>query len=142
MISDTSVPTFAEHSPRYQEMVARTDRYGALEQADGHGQASSHCGDKIDFYLRLRGEQVQLITFQVRGCLHMVACGNTVVSLVEGKTLAEAWQLQARDIIDFLQTLAEEQHHCADLAVRALFAALADGQRLARESWKKRYRRG
>lgn len=142
MMSDDSPPTFPQHSPQFQEMAARTDRYGAMERADGHGQASSLCGDKIEFFLRLRGEQLQLVTFQVLGCIHMVVCGNTVTHLVEGKTIAEAWQLKARDIIDYLQTLAEEQHHCADLAASALFAALIDCQRLEREQWKKMYRRG
>lgn len=141
MMSDSSPPTFSEHSNRFQEMAARTDRYGAMEKADGHGQASSLCGDKIEFFLRLGAGRLQLVTFQVRGCIHMVACGNSVSHLVEGRTVAEAWQLKASDIIDYLQTLAEEQHHCADLAASALFAALTDCQRLAREPWKKLYRR-
>jgi len=140
-MSDSSPPTFSEHSPRFQEMAARADRYGAMEKADGHGQASSACGDKIEFFLRLRGERLQLVTVQVRGCIHMVACGNTVTQLVEGRTVAEAWQLKASDIVDYLETLAKEQQHCAELAANALFSALVDCQRLNREQWKKMYRR-
>ena len=122
-------------------MVLRTDRYGAMEKADGHGQAKSACGDMIEFFLRRHKEQLQLVTFQVRGCTHMVACGNAVSHLVEGKSLADAWNLTAADIAQYLQTLAREQYHCAELAASALFAALADCQRLDREKWKKMYRR-
>jgi nitrogen fixation protein NifU and related proteins len=141
-MSDNSPLTFSDHSRRFQEMVSRTDRYGAQEKADGYGQACSACGDMIEFYLQLRAERLQLVTFQVRGCVHMVACGNTVSILSEGRTCEDAWQISAADISGYLQTLAREQYHCAELAVSAFLAALADCQRLRREPWKKMYRRG
>jgi nitrogen fixation NifU-like protein len=141
-MSDNSPLTFSDHSRRFQEMVSRTDRYGAQEKADGYGQACSACGDMIEFYLQLRAERLQLVTFQVRGCVHMVACGNTVSILSEGRTCKDAWQISAADISGYLQTLAREQYHCAELAVSAFLAALADCQRLRREPWKKMYRRG
>jgi nitrogen fixation protein NifU and related proteins len=141
-MSDDSPRTFSDHSRRFQEMVSRTDRYGAQEKADGYGQACSACGDMIEFYLRLRAERLQLVTFQVRGCVHMVACGNSVSILSEGRSCEEAWQISAADISGYLQTLAREQYHCAELAVSAFLAALADCQRLRREPWKKMYRRG
>jgi nitrogen fixation protein NifU and related proteins len=140
-MSDDKPPTFSEHSRRFQEMLSRTDRYGAQKKADGYGQACSTCGDMIEFFLRLRAERLQLVTFQVRGCIHMVACGNTVSILSEGRNCEDAWQINAADVASYLQTLAREQYHCAELAVSAFLAALADCQRLRREPWKKMYRR-
>lgn len=140
-MSDDNPRTFSEHSRRFQEMVLRTDRNGAQDKADGYGQACSDCGDMIEFFLRLRENRLQLVTFHVRGCVNMVACGNTVSILGEGRSCEDAWRINAADVALYLQTLASAQYHCAELAVNAFRAALADCQRLRREPWKKMYRR-
>ena len=140
-MDDNSLPTPAGRSARFAEMASRTERYGLLQDADGYGQASSPCGDMIEFSLRLRGELLQLVTFQVRGCSAMVACGNAVSTLAEGATFDLAWQVGAADIDRLLDSLDPAQYHCAELATAAFLQALADCRRLKREPWKKPYRR-
>ena len=46
---------------------------------------------------------------------------------------------RAEDVIDFLETLAAENFHCAELAVGAFYLALSNYQELNRNSWKKPY---
>ena len=71
----------------------------------------------------------------------MVACGNAVSTLAEGTAIDSASQLDASRISSFLESLGDEQYHCAELAMAALLQALADCRRLKREPWKKAYLR-
>ncbi|KJR99667.1 MAG: hypothetical protein VR65_15545 [Desulfobulbaceae bacterium BRH_c16a] len=122
-------------------MVSRVDRYGTLERPDGYGKRVGDCGDTIELFLSVRGGQLQMVTFKVEGCANTVACGNTVSFLMEGRTLADAWQLTPENVIAFLETLSPDHHHCAELAVGAFYNALADFNRRQQEAWKKPYPR-
>jgi nitrogen fixation NifU-like protein len=129
-----------EHSPHFEEMVARVERCGILEKPDGYGKRVGDCGDTIEMYLSIRGGQLQMITFRVEGCANTVACGNTVSFLMEGRTLADGWKLTPENVIAYLETLDDDHHHCAELAVGAFYNALADYNRRQQESWKKPYK--
>ena len=129
-----------EHSAHFQEMVARVERCGILEKPDGYGKRVGDCGDTIEMYLSIRGGQLQMITFRVEGCANTVACGNTVSFLMEGRTLADGWQLTPENVIAYLETLENDHHHCAELAVGAFYNALADYNRRQQEAWKTPYK--
>ncbi len=135
----TSPKNFNEHSPHFQEMLSRIERYGIIEKPDGYGKRTSACGDIIEIFLAVRNCNLQMITFKVSGCANTVACGNTVSLLMEGKSLTDAWQLTPEHVIIYLETLAPDQYHCAELAVGAFYNALADCNRRQKESWKKPY---
>jgi nitrogen fixation NifU-like protein len=137
----TSPKNFNEHSPHFQEMLSRIERYGILEKPDGYGKRIGDCGDTIEMYLSVRGGQLQMITFKVEGCANTVACCNTVSFLMEGRTLSDGWQLTPENVITYLETLSPYHHHCAELAVGAFYNALADCNRRQQESWKKPYLR-
>jgi nitrogen fixation NifU-like protein len=62
------------------------------------------------------------------------------VSLVEGKTVAAAWEITPEKVADFLETLPGDHYHCAELAVGTLYLALADTRENQRSPWKKSYR--
>ncbi len=131
--------TYEEHSPHFQAMVSRIERYGTLEKPDGYGKRVGDCGDTIEMFISVRGGQLQMVTFKVDGCAHTVACGNTVSFLMEGRSLTDGWQLSPENVISYLETLAPDHHHCAELAVGAFYNALADFNRRQQEAWKKPY---
>ena len=137
----TTSRSFDEHSPHFQEMISRIERYGIIEKPDGYGKRTSACGDIIEFFLSVRSGRLQMITFKVGGCANTVACGNTVSLLMEGQSLTDAWQLTPEKVISYLETLSPDQYHCAELAVGAFYNALADCNRQQKESWKKPYLR-
>ena len=137
---DRQAKDFQQHSANFQAMVSRTERYGELANPDGYGKRHGDCGDTIEIFLSVRGAQVMMVTFRVDGCANTVACGNTVSYLTEGRTLADCWELTPQDVINYLQSLDPGHHHCAELAVGALYTALADVNRRAQEGWKKSYR--
>lgn len=128
-----------EHSERFQQMVARSERYGYLATPDGYGKRTGDCGDTIEMFLGVQGGQIRLVVFRVEGCANTVACGNTVSFLMEGRSLNEAWQLTPENVADYLETLPQDHFHCAELAVGAFYQALADCNRRSREAWKGNY---
>ena len=138
-MSKPEVLSYAEHSPHFQEMVSRLDRYGGLEKPDGYGIRKGVCGDTIEIFLVVKRKHIDLITFRVDGCAHTVACGNTVTILTEGKSLDEAWNIEVVDVINYLESLPPDHHHCAELAVGAFYNALTDYNRREREAWKQSY---
>ena len=129
-----------EHSIHYLEMAFRTDRCEVLENPDGYGRNKGVCGDTIEMFLTVKDGRIQWVSFDTDGCISTRACANTVAMMVEGKTIAEAWKITAEDVISYLETLPEDSFHCAELAVGALYLALADYRSNRKDPWKKLYR--
>lgn len=132
-------PQLDNHSENFRTMATRAERYGELRHPDGYGKRTGDCGDTIEIYLSLRGEQIQMVTFKVDGCVNTVACGNTVSHLMEGRTINDAWQLTADNVANYLETLPPDHFHCAELAVGAFYKALTDYNKRQREPWKNAY---
>ncbi|MBB5347709.1 iron-sulfur cluster assembly scaffold protein [Desulfoprunum benzoelyticum] len=129
------------HSAQFIDMASRTNRLKIVPHPDGYGKRVSSCGDSIELYLSVRDDRIRAVSFLIQGCLNTNACANTLASLVEGKSVAEGWQLTPADIMEYLQTLPAEHTHCAELAVEALHQALKDYSATRREPWKKVYRK-
>jgi len=128
-----------DHSPRYLEMALSTDKRERLEQPDGYGTNTGECGDTVEMYLVVQDGIIRRATFDTDGCINTNACANTVSYKVEGKKVAQAWNVTPKEVIEYLETLQEENHHCAELAVGALYLALANYQENKRDPWKKLY---
>jgi nitrogen fixation NifU-like protein len=129
------------HSDQYLEMAFRTDRCEIITTPDGYGKNTGDCGDTIEIFLTLRNDRIEWVSFITDGCINTRACANTVAQMAEKKSIEDAWQITAEDVIAYLKTLPEESFHCAELAVGALYRALADAKRQMRESWKKPYQK-
>ena len=130
-----------EHSERFIDMASRTNRLGILQTPDGYGKRVGDCGDTIELYLSVRGELIQMITFQIQGCLNTNACANTLAHLIEGRSIADSWQVTPENLVDYLETLPPDHTHCAELVVGAFYHALNDYSTTKHESWKKAYQK-
>ena len=104
----------------------QTSHMERVQHPNGYGKRIGDCGDTIEFFLTCRGNRLMQVAFQVEGCLNTVACCNTIVSMCQGSTLDQAWEITPEQVIDFLKTLPEDHFHCAQLAVGAFYLALAD----------------
>jgi len=113
-----------DYSDEFLIMAYSYDRYGALDEPDGYATRTGDCGDSVEFYLAVEDERVAALTFQVAGCLNTFACANTVSYLAEGRRLSECWEITPEKIIAYLQTLPNDHHHCAELAVGAFYHTL------------------
>lgn len=127
------------HSMKFLESAFRSDRREKLTHADGHGKKTGDCGDTVEFFLMIRGDRIAFISYDLNGCLNTNACANAIINLVEGKSLAEAWELDPEEVANYLETLPEDHFHCAELATGALYLALADAREKEKSPWKKLY---
>jgi len=118
-----------DHSLRFLEMAFRTDRRERLEHPDGYGKRTGVCGDTVEMFLSLCHGRIQAICFMTDGCINTNACANTVAQLAETRNMDQAWKITPEQVISYLETLPPEKTHCAELAVGALYLALADARR-------------
>ena len=138
----SATPDFLErHSLKFLEMAFGTKKHERVIDPDGYGAKTRGCGDTVAFFITLRGDRIQWVNFELKGCLNTNACANAVARLAEGRTPAEAWGVTPRAVADYLETLPPEHFHCAELAVGAFHRALADLREVERHEWKKAYRR-
>ena len=110
-----------DHSLHYLEMAFRYDRRERLQKPDGYGKRTGECGDTVEVFLCIKGGLIQSVSFDTDGCINTNACANTVSQLSEGKTIEAAWNITPEEVIEFLETLARENYHCAELAVGAFY---------------------
>ena len=121
----TGLSFWENHSERFLEMAFDDTHRESLEQPDARGGASREgCGDTLEIFLMEEDGRIRSASFETNGCLYTVACANAALTLIEGKTIGEAASITPREIADYLETLPEEEFHCAELAVEALRNAL------------------
>ena len=103
---------------------------GQLVNPDGVGQVGNPvCGDLMKIYLKVgrndkNEEIIEDIKFETLGCVAAIATSSMVTELVKGKTLNDALLVKFSDVEAALGSLPPVKKHCADLAVRALLAAI------------------
>jgi nitrogen fixation NifU-like protein len=142
VMNDTKDPKddfWQSHSLVFLEMAFRMDRRERLHQPDGYGKNQGECGDTVEFFLRVGGERIKAITYDLNGCLNTNACANAILDLVRDKSLEEAWQITPENVAAFLESLPEDHFHCAELAVGALYKALVNVRENQQKPWKKYY---
>ncbi|MCG8568225.1 MAG: iron-sulfur cluster assembly scaffold protein [Desulfobacterales bacterium] len=115
-----------DHSLEFLEMAMKRDHQETVLKCHGRGSASRECGDRVTFYLNVEGSCLSAISYDLSGCLFSHACANTLIQLARGKSPAEARQIKAQEIIDYLKTLPQREYHCAHHVLKAFFLALDD----------------
>lgn len=114
-----------DHSLEFLEMAMKRDYQETVHDADGQGTAQRECGDTITFFLMADKAKLTAISYDIRGCLFTHACANAIITLARGRDLAGASRIREQDILSYLKTLPEKEHHCATLALKAFTRALA-----------------
>jgi nitrogen fixation NifU-like protein len=130
---------YGELSGHYVEMATRMDKRRIIKDPDGYGKRTGECGDTVEMFLIVRKNSIHSVSFITDGCINTHACANCVAFLAEGKSIAEAWEITPEKVIDFLETLPEENFHCAELAVGAFYLALVNFQEFKHAPWKRLY---
>ena len=126
-------------SEHYIEMATRIDKRRIIKDPDGYGKRTGECGDTVEMFLIVRKNSIHSVSFITDGCINTHACANCVAFLAGGKSIAEAWEITPENVIDFLETLPEENFHCAELAVGAFYLALVNFQEFKHAPWKRLY---
>ncbi len=84
------------------------------------------CGDSLTFYLRVKDNRLEEVSYLVLGCCGAIATSSMTSVLAKGKTIEEALRITDEDIIGALDGLPESKVHCSILGVKALHKAIDD----------------
>ncbi len=142
--NETDQPTSnlrRQPSANYIEMATRMDKRRIVKDPDGYGKRTGACGDTVEMFLVVRHNRIHEVFFVTDGCINTHACANAVSFLVQGKTIAQARKITPEKVIRFLETLPTENTHCAELAVGALYLAMANFREFKQAPWKRIYDR-
>jgi len=99
---------------------------GRIEDPDCLASITGPCGDTMEFSLRIKDGWIEDIRFMTDGCGSSIACGSITTKIVLGRSLEYANNITAKDILDELGGLPEENRHCAKLASDSLRKAISD----------------
>lgn len=103
--------------PRNAAEIERHSCFGIVN--DGYDET-------ISIWLEIKEDRVVNASFTCDDCITCTACASVITELARNKTPQEALAITAQNVIDELQGLPEEDHHCVDLAVSTLRAAIND----------------
>lgn len=119
-----------QYTRKVIEHFQKPHNLGQMKSADSVGEVGNPvCGDLMKIYLKVaknkKGQEIiKDITFETLGCVAAIATSSMVTEMAKGKTLAEAEKIKFSEVENSLGSLPPIKKHCADLAVRALQAAI------------------
>ncbi len=116
------------HSLKFLEMAYKTDHRERIRHPDGYGTRTGECGDKVEFFIMVDRHRLSTISFEIDGCVHTLACCNTVVHMTRGLPIEQAWEITPDKVAAYLETLPDDHYHCAELSVGGFYLALSDFQ--------------
>jgi nitrogen fixation NifU-like protein len=97
----------------------------SMPDADAEGTfGEGYCGDTVTFFIKVRDNIIDEISYLVYGCPASVATSSMTSVIAKGKSLDEAMKITQQDIADALDGLPEEKMHCSNLGVGALRKAI------------------
>ncbi len=115
------------YSARTVEHFRHPRNVGRLGNANAVGAVDDLATENfISFSLLIEAGRIVAARFRTFGCSACVAASSVVTELVEGKSLGEAGAVDAEAVLEALDGLPPSKRHCAELAARALAAALAN----------------
>lgn len=97
---------------------------GRMEQSDAQASIVGWCSEVMEMYLRFDGDRIADASFWADGCLSTMACGDLLADTVQGMALQDAVKISPEELIASLGGLPLKSHHCAELAIDTLRAAL------------------
>lgn len=86
-----------------------------------HADRNPICGDQIALELRIADERVSEAYFHGRGCAISQAAASILCESIEGKTVAELKDFQAKDMLELIRVpLSPSRQKCGLLAFKVL----------------------
>lgn len=109
-------------------IAAKEHLFGRPQDFSRKADLTGTCGETMEVYIDLDRDTVRSARCYSNGCLWSRVCLLTAVDLIHGCTVEQAAALNPADIFAVLSDLPAEEHHCADLAVKTVQAALTNGK--------------
>ena len=112
----------------YSKVVIREYRnpsnFGVLDDPDAVGEIKGPCGDTMKITLEIKNGRIIKARFWTNGCGATIACGSILTKIIKGKTLQEANDISSLQLLEALEGLPIEHHHCTILAINTLQKAI------------------
>ncbi len=99
---------------------------GRMNDPDGGAWIRGLCGDTMEIYLIIEGNQVTKALFFTDGCGPTIACGSVTTGLAKQQTIEDVLGISPSDVMTALGGLPRKSYHCAVLTVSTLHKALSD----------------
>lgn len=94
-------------------------------EADGVGEVGSlACGDQMRVGIKVEDDKIKDLRWLTYGCASAIASTSMMSEMAIGMSLAEAYKLTPKAIMDELGGLPEHKFHCSVLGDKALRAAI------------------
>jgi nitrogen fixation protein NifU and related proteins len=98
-----------------------------MPDCDAYGTVGDPaCGDSLTFYLRVKDDRIEEVSYLVLGCCGAIATSSMTSVLAKGKTIEEVLKITEEDVITALDGLPESKVHCSVLGVKAVHKAIDD----------------
>jgi nitrogen fixation NifU-like protein len=110
-------------SPKYLSHFQIPKNLGIIENPSASTYVQykgKGCFDKINMYIKMDGDTVEDIRYQVRGCSGTIAACSALTSLVKGNNINDVKQITREQIKEELGGIPEQKEHSVDLAMEAL----------------------
>jgi nitrogen fixation NifU-like protein len=121
MIAAMAQTGYSEKAARY---FLNRPHMGRIDNADQVADYIGSCGDTMIVYLKINGDIIEDLKYEVMGCAGAISAAMAAVDIVKGKTLDFARNINDGDIFKTLENIPEKKHHCIQLAVKTLHKAI------------------
>lgn len=98
--------------------------FGPLKNSNANAKITGPCGDTMEFWLKIDGNKILLVSFTTDGCESSIICGSTAGYMLQNKTIDDANALTDKQVLLEIGCLPEEFKHCALLAVTTIKKAI------------------
>jgi nitrogen fixation NifU-like protein len=99
-----------------------------LSAYSGFGIINDDFNQTMAIWLNIEDGVITAAAFTSDDCTTCTACGSMATELAKGRTVAEALNISAGDVLEALGGLPEADEHCARLAADTLRTAIEDYQ--------------
>jgi nitrogen fixation NifU-like protein len=117
-----------EEEETFSKIVIREYRnpsnFGVLKDFNAFGQIKGPCGDTMKITLEIKNGRILKVCFWTDGCGPTIACGSMLTKIIKGKTLIDANNISSSQLLEALDGLPIEHHHCTVLATNTLHKAI------------------
>jgi nitrogen fixation NifU-like protein len=117
------------YSDKVMDHFMNPRNVGEIENPDGVGEEGNPvCGDMMTFHIKVKDNRLEDIKFRTFGCGAAIAVSSIVSEMAMGKTIEEALKITSGSVVDELEGLPKNKHHCSNLGAQALHKAIKDYQ--------------
>jgi len=122
------------YTEKVMEHFQNPRNVGQIKEADGIGKVGNPvCGDLMTFYIKVKDNRIEDVSFQTFGCGAAIAVSSMVSEMAKGKTIPEAMEITNADVAEELGGLPKNKLHCSNLGADALHAAIEDYRKKTRK---------